>query len=271
MLFPVLIACATAPTEVPLPAPPVATEPAALPPAAAAVAVTTDSALPVELTGTTGPIKATAVYHGTALVEAMGLRIWIDPWSKANLAGATADVVLITDIHFDHFDVEALAKVLGPNTVVVAPPAVAEQYTTKKVGFILKNGEHAEVKGIGVDAVPMYNLVRGPEAGKLFHDPGRGNGYVLTIEGKRLYFAGDTECTPEMRALANIDLAFVPMNLPYTMTPEESAGCVAGFKPKQVVAYHYAGSNLSLFKAALSAETAVTVLDRNAYPGGLPW
>ena len=100
----------------------------------------------------------------------------------------------------------------------------------------------------------MYNLVRGPEAGKLFHDKGRGNGYVVTFGDKRVYLSGDTECTPEMKALTEIDVAFVCMNLPYTMTPEEAAGCVAAFDPKVVYPYHYGESDLTKFSSALAAE-----------------
>ena len=98
----------------------------------------------------------------------------------------------------------------------------------------------------------MYNLERGPSAGQLFHTKGRGNGYVLTMGGKRIYIAGDTECTPEMKALKNIDVAFVPMNLPYTMTPAEAAECVKAFAPKIVYPYHYnQATNAQEFTAAL--------------------
>ena len=97
----------------------------------------------------------------------------------------------------------------------------------------------------------MYNLVRGPEAGKLYHDKGRGNGYVLTYGGKRVLFSGDTENIPEMRALKNIDVAFVCMNLPYTMTPEEAADGVLAFHPKVVIPYHYRQSDVSAFQKKL--------------------
>jgi L-ascorbate metabolism protein UlaG (beta-lactamase superfamily) len=111
----------------------------------------------------------------------------------------------------------------------------------------------------------MYNLVRGPDAGKLFHDKGRGNGYVLTLGGKRIYFSGDTECVPEMKALKNIDIAFMTMNLPYTMPPEEAAGCVKVFKPKIVYPYHYRNSDLAVFTNALKDETGIEVRLRNWY------
>ena len=113
----------------------------------------------------------------------------------------------------------------------------------------------------------MYNLQRGPAAGQLFHDKGRGNGYIVTLGGKRIYIAGDTECTPEMKALKNIDVAFVPMNLPYTMPPSEAADCVKAFKPKIVYPYHYRGQNLDEFANALKG-TGIDVRIRDWYAPG---
>src|SRR4029077_17853895 len=115
-----------------------------------------------------------------------------------------------------------------------------------------KNGDKKEVAGISIEAIPMYNMVRCPKPGTFFHDKGRGNGYVLTLGDKRIYIAGDTECTPEMKALKDIDVAFVPMNLPYTMPPNEAADCGKAFKPKAVYPYHYMGSDLKQFQAALN-------------------
>ena len=125
-------------------------------------------------------------------------------------------------------------------------------------------GDTRTVAGVALEAVPMYNLVRGPSAGQFFHTKGRGNGYIVTLGGTRIYLAGDTECTPEMKALKNIDVAFVPMNLPYTMTPAEAAACVATFKPGIVYPYHYRGSNLQEFKDAL-AGTGIEVRIRDWY------
>jgi L-ascorbate metabolism protein UlaG (beta-lactamase superfamily) len=98
----------------------------------------------------------------------------------------------------------------------------------------------------------MYNLQRGPAPGQLFHDKGRGNGYIVTLGGQRLYFAGDTECTPEMKALKNIDVAFLPMNLPYTMTPAEAAECALAFKPRIAIPYHFMGQKPEEFQAAVN-------------------
>ena len=119
-------------------------------------------------------------------------------------------------------------------------------------------------KGIEIEAVPMYNLTRGPAPGQFYHDKGRGNGYIVTLGGKRLYIAGDTEGTPEMRAMKNIDVAFIPMNVPYTMTPAEAADAVKAFKPKIVYPYHYRGSDLTVFANALKG-TGIDVRLRDWY------
>jgi L-ascorbate metabolism protein UlaG (beta-lactamase superfamily) len=129
---------------------------------------------------------------------------------------------------------------------------------------VIANGETKTINGVSIEAVPMYNLQRGPSAGQLFHTKGRGNGYVVTVGGKRLYFAGDTECVPEMKALKNIDVAFIPMNLPYTMPPSEAAECVKAFKPKIAYPYHYMGSDLKQFEDALKG-SGVEVRVRDWY------
>ncbi len=184
-----------------------------------------------------GLVKITPIRHASLMIEAGGKVIYLDP-SQGNYDGlAPADLVLITDIHPDHLDGKTIAKVKKDGTAFIAPAAVAKTVTEAKV--------------LTIEAIPMYNLKRGPEAGKLFHDKGRGNGYVLTYGGTRFYIAGDTEGIPEMRALKNIDVAFVPMNLPYTMPPDEAADAVRAFHPKIVYPYHYRGSDLGVFSKAL--------------------
>src|SRR5262249_3475515 len=161
-----------------------------------------------------------------------------------------ADLVLITDIHGDHLNPDMVAKVRKQGAPVVVPDAVKTQAGDKLPApvEVLANGQTKTVAGVNIEAVPMYNLQRGPSAGQLFHTKGRGNGYIVTLGGKRLYFAGDTECTPEMKALKNIDVAFIPMNLPYTMTPSEAADCVKTFKPKIAVPYHFQGQKPEEFQ-----------------------
>jgi len=210
-----------------------------------------------------GPVTLTPIQHATLVISTKDKTIVVDPWSKSPDGWLPpADLVLITDIHQDHFDQAAIATVRKPKTLFVAPPAVAKDLPEAKV---LKNGEKLDVLGVKLTAVPMYNLTRGPEAGKLFHDKGRGNGYLIQMGDKTIYVSGDTECTPEMKALKNVDLAFVCMNLPYTMPPEEAAECVKSFKPKVVIPYHYRGSDLAKFKDALASTPGVEVRIRDFY------
>jgi L-ascorbate metabolism protein UlaG (beta-lactamase superfamily) len=195
-----------------------------------------------------------------------GKTIVLDPWSQAPAGWLPkADLVLVTDIHPDHFDKEALAAVRKEGTVFVSPEVVRKELPEAKV---VKNGEKLELLGVTIRAVPMYNLKRGPEPGKLYHDKGRGNGYLLTFGDKTLYFSGDTECTPEMKALKNIDIAFVCMNLPYTMPVDEAVECVKAFKPKVVIPFHYRGSDTRAFQQGLSATPEIEVRLRDFYAGG---
>ncbi|MEP6534394.1 MAG: MBL fold metallo-hydrolase [Bryobacteraceae bacterium] len=203
-----------------------------------------------------GMVKITPIRHASMMIEAGGQLIQVDPYSQGNYEGLpAADVILITDIHGDHMDPKAIEKVHKAGTTIIAPKAVVEKGVE---GTVLNNGETKKLGKWTIEAVPMYNLTRGPAAGKLYHDKGRGNGYILTYGGKRFYIAGDTEGIPEMLALKNIDVAFIPMNLPYTMTPEEAADAVRAFAPKVVYPYHYQKSDVNAFKAAL-ANTKIDV------------
>jgi L-ascorbate metabolism protein UlaG (beta-lactamase superfamily) len=199
-----------------------------------------------------GDIRITAITHASFQLEYGGKVIHVDPTSPGDYSSAKqADLVLVTDIHPDHLDPAAIARVRKAGAPVVAPAAAADKIESPTV---IANGETKTVAGISIEAVPMYNLQRGPAPGQLFHPKGRGNGYVLTLGARRVYIAGDTECTDEMRALKGIDIAFVPMNLPYTMPPSEAAECVKAFRPKAVYPYHYRGQNPEEFKAALKGE-----------------
>lgn len=203
-----------------------------------------------EFESSAGAVKITPIQHASLVLEAGAKAVYVDPVSGGNFSGLPpADLILITDIHGDHMDPKILPKISKSGTVIFAPPAVAE---TIKTATIIRNGETVHSGPFTIEAIPMYNLKRGPAPGKLFHDKGRGNGYVLTYGGKRFYFSGDTENIPEMRALQNIDVAFVCMNLPYTMPPEEAAEAVRAFHPKIVYPYHYRGSDLNVFKNALA-------------------
>ncbi len=214
-----------------------------------------------------GELRILPLHHGTVAFEWKGKTLLVDPFLEATYRGLPrADVVFITDIHPDHLDLEALARVRKPETVVVAPPAVAERLPKEIASVVvMKNGDKQLVGGVGVEAVPMYNLTRGPTPGALFHDKGRGDGFVLTFADKRVYVSGDTECTPEMKALPAIDVAFVCMNLPYTMPPSEAATCIKAFRPKVVYPYHFRGSDLSELSSALKSEAGIEVRERSWY------
>jgi L-ascorbate metabolism protein UlaG (beta-lactamase superfamily) len=210
-----------------------------------------------------GEVKITPLYHASTLIEAGGKIIYLDPAKPTKLAGLPkADLILITDIHQDHMDPASIAEISKAGTEIFAPPAVVVTVTTAAP---IANGETKNWQGWTIEAIPAYNLTRGPAPGKLFHDKGRGNGYVLTYGGVRFYFSGDTEGVPEMRALKNIDVAFVCMNLPYTMPPEEAAVAVKAFHPTIVIPYHYHGSDLAVFKKGLEG-TGIEVRLLEWYP-----
>ena len=211
-----------------------------------------------------GNVKITPVAHASLVIEAGGKVIYVDPAPPASFTGLPpADLILVTDIHGDHMNAAMIASVSKAGTQIFAPPAVVQTVTT---AMPIANGETKTWDRFTIEAIPAYNLTRGPQPGQLFHTKGRGNGYVITYGGARFYMSGDTESIPEMRALKNIDMAFVCMNLPYTMTPEEAAEAVKAFKPKIVVPYHYRGTDLGLFTKALQG-AGVDVRTFDWYPG----
>jgi L-ascorbate metabolism protein UlaG (beta-lactamase superfamily) len=218
---------------------------------------------------TGGNIRITPIKHASFQIEYNNRVVQVDPISTNNNAqAAKADILLVTDIHGDHMDAKAIEMLRKPDGVVVVPAAVRDALAGKSANLtVLANGESRAFNGINVEAVPMYNLVRKSPQGEFFHTKGRGNGYILTLGGKRVYIAGDTECTPEMKALKNIDAAFVPMNLPYTMTPAEAADCVKAFRPKVVYPYHYATpDNAQAFADAMKGTAGVEVRLAEWYP-----
>ena len=217
-------------------------------------------------------IKIIPIEHATAILEWKDITIYIDPvgGDEAFSGQKQPDLILITDIHGDHFSLETLEAMNTTKAKIIVPKAVADKFPDNFLPQldVLKNGESKERYGITVEAIPMYNL---REEALNFHTKGRGNGYVLNIGGQRLYFSGDTEDIPEMRALQNIDKAFICMNLPYTMTPESAADAVLEFKPKQVYPYHYRGrpdvSDVSKFKTMVYAGNPdLEVIQLDWYP-----
>ena len=221
------------------------------------------AAEPQTFSTSAGPVKITPLNHASTLIEAGGKVIYLDPAKPVNFSGLPkADLILITDIHGDHMDPDSIKEITKADTKIISSSAVAQTVTNAEP---IANGETKTWQNLTIEAIPAYNIKRGPAPGKLFHDKGRGNGYVLTYGGKRFYFSGDTEGVPEMRALKNIDVAFVCMNLPYTMPPEEAADAVKAFHPKIVIPYHYRGSDLSVFKKALEG-TGIEVRLLDWYP-----
>jgi L-ascorbate metabolism protein UlaG (beta-lactamase superfamily) len=200
-----------------------------------------------------GPIRITPLHHGSLQLQIRGETIYVDPTVDAGIERRPkAAAIFVTHIHGDHFDAKAIAALADRNTVIIAPAEVAEQLPELRAQIrVVSNGQVTASKAmivpslpaLGVEAVAMYNLQRGPGPGKVFHAKGRGNGYVIDWGGRRIYVSGDTECTPEMKALRDIDVALVCMNLPYTMPPAEAIACIEAFRPKVVYPYHYRGSD----------------------------
>lgn len=167
----------------------------------------------------------------------------------------TPSLILVTDIHEDHLDAGVIKAVRTSATKVVAPAAGAGDLKSTPGVTTIANGETKTIDGVAIEAVAMYNLTPDPQSKQTFHTKGRGNGYVVTLGGKRLYFAGDTDCTPEMKALKNIDIAFLPMNPPFSMSAAGAAECAKAFKPVIVYPYHYLGPDMR--KAPAQFEAAV--------------
>lgn len=212
-----------------------------------------------------GDIIVTPIAHASLQIEHAGKVIHVDPF--AGMGGdytktKQADLVLITDIHGDHLDPGTIGKVRKAGVPVVIPAAAKDKVPD---GTVIANAETKTVAGVPIEAIPAYNLQRGPKPGEFFHTKGRANGYVLTLGGKRVFIAGDTECVPEIKALKNIDVAFLPMNLPYTMPVSEAVECVKAFKPKIVFPYHHRGQKPEEFQTGLK-DAGIEVRVLNWYP-----
>ena len=205
-----------------------------------------------------GDLVITFIGHGSLMFAFGGKVIHVDPYSK--LADYSklpkADIVLITHEHRDHLDLVALEKVRTEKTGVVLTGAGAGQVTG---GIVMKNGDVKTLGGLTIEAVPAYNIVGKRENGQPYHPKGSGNGYLITFGDKRVYVAGDTENIPEMKGFKSIDLAFLPMNLPYTMTPEMVADAAAMIQPKVLYPYHTGDTEIARLVTLLKDQKGIDV------------
>ena len=206
----------------------------------------------------------TPIIHSSVQIEHAGKVIQVDPWSLGDLTRAkAADLILVTDDPVHHLDAKAIAQVRKPGAPVIVPVASHAKFAE---GVALANGETKKIDGITVDAIPAYDI----KPGEPSHPKGKSNGYVITLGGKRIYVAGVTECVPEVRALRDIDVAIIPMNIPVErMTPAAAAECANAIKPKAVYVYHYdqsyasSGGKSSMPNVAATVQAFRAALDRS--------
>jgi L-ascorbate metabolism protein UlaG (beta-lactamase superfamily) len=215
-----------------------------------------------------GEIIVHPVEHASLVLEVPGMVIYADPVGGAGAYEGLPppDLILVTHEHGDHYDAETLSALLGENTRLITNPAVHDMLPAdlRARATAMANGESTTANEIGIEAIPAYNTT---EDRLQYHPEGRDNGYVLTIDGRRVYVAGDTEDIPEMRSLRNIDVAFVPMNLPYTMAPEQAADGVIAFAPGQVYPYHYGESDVGVFERLVGEADVATEVVRHDWYG----
>ncbi len=219
-----------------------------------------------------GEIKIQPILHSSFVLTYNNKTIYVDPYGGADLYKGlkSPDIILITDIHGDHLDFKTLDSIDTSKAIFIVPEAVAKQLPAKYISkiVILNNGQGIHRLDFFIKAIAMYNL---PEETNAKHPKGRGNGYILTIDDKRIYISGDTEDIQEMRMLQNIDVAFICMNLPYTMDINQAASAVLEFQPKIVYPFHYRGkegfSNVQEFKNIVNSKNKnIEVKLLNWYP-----
>jgi L-ascorbate metabolism protein UlaG (beta-lactamase superfamily) len=211
-----------------------------------------------------GDLVVTPLEHASVLLGWDGKAIYVDPTTPPidDVTLPKADVIFVTEARFDHLDAVALQRVSRPGTIVVGGTAVGER---ARVDAVMSDGETREILGIVATAVPLYSVERGPGPGLRYHDRGLGHGYVLDFAGTRVYFSGDTECTPETMALERIDVAFVAVSGPTSMSPGEAARCIEAMRPHVVFPYHDRRMDLSGLERALVGQ-GIEVREREFYP-----
>ncbi len=211
-----------------------------------------------------GDLKITFIKHASLMFEYDDKVMHIDPvlrMGNYNLL-PKADIILITHDHGDHFDMNAIQKLSKNNTRIIVTPKCTEISEELETPVIMSNGDTRALKGFMIKSIPAYNIKHKRENGKPYHPKGEGNGYVIMAGGKKIYIAGDTENIPEMKKLSNIDIAFLPMNLPYTMTPEMVADAVEMIKPKVIYPYHFGKTNtLKLVELLKDEEVEIRIRD----------
>ena len=212
-----------------------------------------------------GELEIYFVGHGSLMFTFNGMVIHVDPYSRmADYSTLPkADLVLITHHHGDHLDLTALNLIKQDKTKIIAPQKCAEQIGSC---IVMGNGDSKTIAGLLIEAVPAYNIVHKRDSGEPYHIKGEGNGYIITFGDKRVYVAGDTENIPEMKALKNITAAFLPMNLPYTMTPEMVADAAKAFKPAILYPYHYGNTDTTRLQELLKDEKEIDVRIKRLYP-----
>jgi L-ascorbate metabolism protein UlaG (beta-lactamase superfamily) len=205
-----------------------------------------------------GDVKITCLGHASVMFQFGTTVVHVDPVSSEADYGKLpkGDLVLVTHEHSDHLDPDALAVVRKKGAPVILSESCA---SSVKDGTVMKNGDVKTVAGLEIEAVPAYNVVHERAPGKPFHPRGVGNGYIVTFGDQRIYVAGDTENIPEMKGIKNIAVAFLPMNLPYTMTPEMVADAARAFRPKVLYPYHFGDTDTSKLVALLKGEKGIEV------------
>lgn len=211
-----------------------------------------------------GDLKITCIGHGTLMFTFGEKIIHLDPvFRYADYTKMPkADLILVTHDHGDHLDDVAIQDLTKEGTAIIWTKKCLDRVNIEG-SIILKNGNTQTIQGIKIEAVPAYNIKHMRSENSPFHPKGEGNGYVLTFSDKRVYVAGDTENTPEMKALKNIDVAFLPMNLPYTMTPEMVADAASAFKPRVLYPYHFGNTDTSQLVELLKDTPEIEVRIRN--------
>ena len=214
-----------------------------------------------KITTSAGVVEMHFIGHGSLMFRVVDFIIHIDPvrssGSYSNLP--KADLILVTHDHYDHLDPQLIRDLQKQGTIMLCNEKSAPKV---KWAQIMKAGDRKTIHDIVIEAVPAYNIKNERAPGQPFHPKGDGNGYVLNIGDKRFYIAGDTENIPEMKNLKNIDVAFLPMNIPYTMTPEMVADAAKSFNPKILYPYHCGDTNTTLIVGLLK-NTNIEVRIRN--------